>query len=308
MFARLRNASRALKTAAGAIALALALTALPPHAHAETRITVFGASSMQDVLVDLARAYRTRHPETRIEFSFAGTQHLRTQIAHGAPADVFIAADTLHAAAMHDEGLIDAPVVFAKNRLALIARAGWIVPHQALDIAATLRGGLAGSPEAGERPGGVAGAIADPSDLGRVRTALQSLLRKGARVVLADSTVPAGRYARRALDLMSTDPVLGASFRARVAMNVVSHETNVRAVLAKVALGEADAGFVYETDVRAAPEKIGHLILPEPWNVNAEYAAAVVSASGSREAAASFVAFLSGDYARSILRRHGFTW
>jgi molybdate transport system substrate-binding protein len=286
----------------------LAFTCAAPAQAADTRLTVFAASSLQEALRDLGRAYRTRHPETRIEFSFAGTLALRAQIEHGAPADLFVSADTLHAGALHRARRVHAPVVFAKNRLALVTRGGWIVTPGALDIAMTLRGGLSGAPEAGDRPTGTAGALPDRSNLGPARTVMQSLLREGTRIVLADSTVPAGRYAREALERMSRDPVLGAAFRRRVEARVVSHEANVRAVLAKVVLGEADAGFVYETDLRTVGGKVGHAAIPDPWNVEALYAVAVVGTSKQTEAAESFAAFLTGDFARSILRRHGFSW
>ncbi len=290
--------------------LALCLAAmLPARAASAERLTVFAASSMQETMRDIGRAFRARHPGVEFDYSFAGTSTLRTQIEHGAPADVFVSADTLHAAALHRAGLSGAPQRFATNRLVLITRRGWIVPPASLDQAASLRSGFGGAPGGGgDAPAGAAGTVADPSALGRVRHVLKSLTRPGARIVVADSTVPAGRYTARALGRMAQDPLLGEAFRHAVNAHVASRETSVRAVLAKVMLGEADGGFVYATDALAASSPIGVTPLPPAYAVEAEYAAAVVRGSKQAERAAAFVAFLQGDFARSILRRHGFGW
>jgi molybdate transport system substrate-binding protein len=294
-----------------AVVAALALSAavgLVFPAHAATRLTVYAASSTQDVLRDIGRAFRTRHEGVEIDFSFAGTSTLRAQIEHGAPADVFVSADTMHAAALHRAGLSGPPARFATNRLVLVTRRGWIVPPAVLDVAQSLHGVSGGAPGGGDAPAGAAGTVADRSDLGRVRNVLKSLARPGARIVLADSSVSAGRYAARALERMAADPLLGAGFRAAIETNVASRESSVRAVLARVALGEADAGFVYATDALAAASPVGVTALPPEYAVRAEYTAAVVTGSRRRDMAAAFVEFLGGDYARSILRRHGFAW
>ncbi len=78
----------------------------------------------------------------------------------------------------------------------------------------------------------------------------------------------------------------------------------MRAVLAKVRLGEADAGFVYATDVRGAGEGMEALALPV--DVAVEYEIAVVRAARAPGAAAAFVALVLGERGQAILRRHGF--
>jgi molybdate transport system substrate-binding protein len=87
--------------------------------------------------------------------------------------------------------------------------------------------------------------------------------------------------------------------------NVVSREPNVRSVLAKVELGEADAAVVYESDARSS-RRVRSIAIPSAANVVAEYPAAVVSASTSRAAGAGFVRFLESAQAKAILRKHGF--
>jgi len=135
--------------------------------------------------------------------------------------------------------------------------------------------------------------------------ALGDLVRPGTRVVVAGPTVPAGRYTLEALSRLDHVPGWGPGFSARVQANVVSQETSVRAVLAKVLLGEADAGFVYRTDA-AGSDRVLPLELPELARVTAEYPVALVNGTLHPEAAASFLAFLLGQPGREILARHGF--
>jgi molybdate transport system substrate-binding protein len=298
---------RVLRVWAALVAV-IVLGGAPDESHAAKRLTIYAASSMQDVLRDIGRAFRSRHSGVEIDFSFAGTATLRTQIVHGAPADVFVSADTVHATALFKAGLTEAPARFATNQLVVVTRRGWIVPPASLDLAQNLRSGFGAAPGGGDAPSGAAGTVADRTDLGRVRNVLKSLTRRGKRIVLADVAVPAGRYAVLSLDRMAADPLLGPPFKSAVESNVVSRETSVRAVLAKVSLGEADAGFVYATDARAASAPVGITELPPAYAVEAAYAAAVVTGSRQAIIAEAFVAFLGGDYARSILRRHGFGW
>ena len=119
---------------------------------------------------------------------------------------------------------------------------------------------------------------------------LPDLGRDGLKVVLADPAVPAGRYATQVLE------------RAGVVVRPVSLELDVKAVAAKVAAGEADAGIVYVTDVR--PE--ARIDIPDAGNVVATYPVAVVRATGDRARAQAFVDRLLGAAGRSALGAHGF--
>jgi molybdate transport system substrate-binding protein len=134
---------------------------------------------------------------------------------------------------------------------------------------------------------------------------LGDLARPGIRIVVAGETVPVGRYTTQLLGKMNAAGLWGDDFHARFTANVVSRETNVRAVLAKVALGEADAGVVYRTDVATA-EGVAVLEIPERVNVIATYPIAVVSRTESPDLAAAFVELVSGPDGQAVLRRHGF--
>lgn len=130
----------------------------------------------------------------------------------------------------------------------------------------------------------------------------EDLAAPGVRLVLAGEDVPAGRYARAALALAEGDGAYGTDFAGRVLANVRSNETNVRAALAKVELGEADAAIVYATDLAGA-NGVRAVPVPERFQVAAEYRIALLSGS---DAAATFVAFATSPEGAATLARHGF--
>jgi molybdate transport system substrate-binding protein len=147
--------------------------------------------------------------------------------------------------------------------------------------------------------------VVTPARAPRVH-ALEDLAAPGVSIVLADAEVPVGRYARRTLDLMKESERFGPAFVEGVFANVVSEETNVRAVLAKVSLGEADAGFVYRTDVAAAARRVNVIPIPEPWVVTAEYVAGACTEARAPGPARAFLAYLAGPEAQAVLRKYGF--
>ncbi|MFD4016295.1 molybdate ABC transporter substrate-binding protein [Streptomyces sindenensis] len=114
------------------------------------------------------------------------------------------------------------------------------------------------------------------------------------KVVLAAPEVPVGRYGKQILDAHKTE------------VRPVSQEPNVRAVLSKVELGEADAGLVYRTDAATATDKVDAIEVPDAQNAIASYPAATLKASKHSEAATAFVAWLSTPEAQKILQGAGF--
>ena len=123
------------------------------------------------------------------------------------------------------------------------------------------------------------------------------LRRHGVKLVVAAPGVPVGDYTRVVLRRLDESSVL---------RNVVSVENDVRDVLAKVALGEADAGFVYATDARTAPRKVTVLRLPVWARPNVAYGIAVVTASSHRAEAAAYLRMLLGKRAQATFRDYGF--
>ncbi|MGK5732470.1 molybdate ABC transporter substrate-binding protein [Streptomyces sp. URMC 124] len=121
---------------------------------------------------------------------------------------------------------------------------------------------------------------------------LSDLSRSDLKVVLAAPEVPVGRYSKKILDAQ------------HVTVKPVSQEPNVRAVLSKVSLGEADAGIVYVTD--ATKDKVATVTVPDDQNAVASYPAATLKTSKHKSEAADFVKWLSTNDAQKLLRTAGF--
>ncbi|MFJ3582254.1 molybdate ABC transporter substrate-binding protein [Streptomyces sp. NPDC090127] len=123
---------------------------------------------------------------------------------------------------------------------------------------------------------------------------LKDLADTKLKIVLAAPEVPAGKYSKQVLDAQ------------KITVKPVSQEPNVRAVLSKVELGEADAGLVYKTDAATAADKVDAVEIPDAQNAIAQYPAATLKDSKNAEAAAAFVAWLSSPEGQKILQDAGF--
>ena len=236
----------------------------PSARHVE--LTVLGAASLKDVLAAVAEAYASVDATVSIVISTDSSAALETQIEQGAPADVFLSADTRHPQALLDEGLAMEPlVVFAANELAIIVPA--------------------------DNPAG----ITSPADLAR----------HGIDVIAAGDEVPISGYARMLVENLARQPGYPADFAASYAANVASREDNVKAILGKVELGQGDAGIVYATDA-AATSGVTTIDIPAGANVPATYGGVVVASSRDEEAAKAFLAWLAGRDGSSVLAGFGF--
>ena len=123
---------------------------------------------------------------------------------------------------------------------------------------------------------------------------LDDLARSDLKVVLAAPDVPAGRYAKQVLD------------QAGVSVQPVSQEDNVKAVVTKVSLGEADAGIVYVTDVTAGGDKVQGVDIPREQNVVATYPIATVKAGKAQDKAQAFMDLVLSDQGQQVLSKYGF--
>ncbi|MEW2352694.1 molybdate ABC transporter substrate-binding protein [Spirillospora sp. NPDC029432] len=135
--------------------------------------------------------------------------------------------------------------------------------------------------------------VVRPGNPRRIR-GLSDLTRPGLRVALAASAVPAGRYARKIF--------AGAGITVRSS----AEEISVRAVLDRVRTGEADAGLVYITDLKAAGVAASSVPIPALENVTATYAAGAVKESANEKEAARFVSWLTSPVARQLFNKYGF--
>jgi molybdate transport system substrate-binding protein len=231
-----------------------------------TSITVLAASSLQAAFTAAAKVYEGSHPNTTLTFGFDASSALRTKIEQGAPADLFASADLINAQRLLEDGFAIGPMQrFAGNWLAIVI------------------------------PSNNPAHIDSPLDLAR----------PGVRLVAAGEDVPISGYAMQLISALARQPGYPLGFATQVAANVASREDNVAAVVAKVALGEGDAGIVYQTDA-VASSNLREIPIPAGANVSVSYAAVVVKGSTQPDAARAFLAWLSGSDGQAVLARFGF--
>ena len=233
---------------------------------AATQLTVYGAASLKGALEKVKVAYEAAVPGTRLTISTDSSATLETQIEQGAPADVFLSADTKNPQKLVDGGFAAGDLVaFAGNRLTVVVPA--------------------------DNPAG----IRTPTDLAKA----------GVRIIAAGDEVPITRYASELVANLAKEAGYPAGFAAAYTSNVVSKEDNVKALIAKVELGEGDAGIVYETDAKAST-KAATVPVPDTANVPATYAGVVVKESANAVAARAFLDWLAGPEGQRILAGFGF--
>jgi molybdate transport system substrate-binding protein len=133
----------------------------------------------------------------------------------------------------------------------------------------------------------------NPADIHSV----YGLRRKPVKLVVAGAAVPVGSYTRTVLRKMGLSSVLS---------KVVSQETDVRAVTGKVALGQADAGFVYMTDARSVADRVSVIRIPAWAQPRVRYEIAVVSKSSKKAAAQAWIKTLLSKKGQAVLQRFGF--
>jgi molybdate transport system substrate-binding protein len=255
----------------GAVCLfSLAAAPLGAQTSAAPRtITVYAAASLTEAFQELATRMEQDSAPTRVRYNFAGSQQLAVQLEQGAHADVFAPADQRWMDYVRERHLTaGTPKVFAHNRLV------GIVPR---------------------------------SNPGRIDE-LQDLARRGVKLVIGAEAVPVGKYTREMLRRLGRRAGFPPAYGDSVLANVVSQEENVKSVVAKVQLGEADAAIVYRSDVTPrVAASLTLLEIPEDANVMASYPVTLLRASTDSAAANAFVALLLGPEGRRILARHGLT-
>jgi molybdate transport system substrate-binding protein len=236
------------------------------RSEATVDLTVFAAASLSGVMDKVKPAYESTHPGTTLSVSTDSSAALEAKIEQGAPADVFLSADTANPEKLVQKGLAAGePVVFAVNELAIVVASG------------------------------NSGGITTPADLAR----------SGVKVIAAGDEVPVTKYALQLVDNLAKEPGYPTDFAAAYGRNVVSKEDNVKAVIGKIELGEGDAAIVYATDAKAST-KVTTVGIPEGANVKASYAGAVVGASGHLHAARTFLGWLTSPDGQAILTSFAF--
>jgi molybdate transport system substrate-binding protein len=229
-------------------------------------LTIYGAASLKGVLDKVKTAYEAANPGSTLTISTDSSATLETQIEQGAPADVFLSADTTNPKKLVDEGLVaGAAVTFAGNKLTII------VPTA--------------------NPAG----IKTPADLAKT----------GIKVIAAGEAVPITKYATQLVANLAKEAGYPADFAAKYTANVASKEDNVKAIVAKIELGEGDAGIVYVTDAKAST-KVTTVDVPAAAKVPATYTGVVVKPSRNATAAQAFLTWFAGPDGQAILSTFGF--
>ena len=215
----------------------------------------------------MATAFQQANPNAKLTFNFGASSQLATQLGQGAKADAFASADqTQMDNAKKADAIGGQDVVFARNRLVVIT----------------------------------------PKDNPKQIAAVKDLAKDGVKFVTAQPTVPIGQYTAQMLDKAVADPAYGADFKTKVVANTVSQEDNVRQVVSKVQLGEADAAVVYSTD--ATPQvrdQLQIIQVPDPLQTLATYPIAVAKGDNAAGGEA-FAAYVVGPPGQATLAKWGF--
>jgi molybdate transport system substrate-binding protein len=236
-------------------------------APSQTTLQVFAAASLSDAFTEIGRKLEQQRPGLTVRLNFAGSQQLATQIEQGSAADVFASADERWMSHVGERGLLSGePAIFARNRLVVILPA---------------------------------------TNPARIRR-LQDLARGGVKLVLGADAVPVGRYSRILLRNLARDPAFGRDFAVLALRNVVSEEENVKSVVGKVQLGEADAGIVYRSDVTPSVARFVRVVeIPGSASVLAAYPIALLRDAKEPDAARAFVGLVLSREGQQVLERRG---
>lgn len=257
---------------------AMPTTAIPATTEAPTAteapvqartLTVLAAASLTESFTEIGALFESKNPGVTVQFSFAGSQALEEQLEQGAAADVFASASKKYMTAAITAGRVNEAdsQLFATNRLVVI------IPK--------------------ENTAGI--------------TSLADLAKPGIKIDLADKAVPVGQYSLDFLDKAAASADYGEAYKTAVLANVVSYEENVKAVVTKISLGEADAGIVYVTDITSdVTDKVSTIEIPDDLNTVAYYPIAPISDSANADLAKAFVELVMSPEGQAILAKYGF--
>ncbi len=232
-------------------------------------LVVFTAASLTGAFSEIAEMYED---ETGIKVvsNFDGSQALRTQIEHGAYADVFASANNKQMNALKDLGLMNnsSVSIFTRNKLSLI------IPKD------------------------------NPAEISNLR----DIVKPGVKIVIGTKDVPVGDYALQIIDKLGNDSAYGPEYKEKVLANIISQETNVNYVVTKIALGEADVGFAYVSDVTLElSSRVSQIEITDEYNIIAEYPIGITTESRYASEALDFINLVKSEEGRAVLERYGFS-
>ena len=250
------------------LVLAMTIVILCAGAEEPKELTVFCGAGLTGAFDEIGQLYENASGVS-VEFNFDGVPALRAQIEQGAYADVLVSANLKHMNALKAEGHINNNTVkiFAENKVAIVV------------------------------PNGNPANIANLTDLAR----------PGVKILIGTKDLPAGDYTRQVLDKLANDSEYGPEFKEKVMANIVSEETTVNLIVSKVALGEADAGFAFMSDV--SPDMVGKvtkILIPDKYNVVGDFPVGVLSQSKYPQEAQALIDVIMSKKGQAILDKYGF--
>lgn len=224
------------------------------NANKENVLIVYAAASLTDTFIQMGDDFEAANDHVEVRFNFGGSSQLAAQINNGAPGDVFASANVAQMSVVEEAGNIEgASQLFATNSLVAIV------------------------------------STSTDAEIDR----LSDLQNDGVMYITTVEGVPIREYTNTVLNNFSTPDLYGEDFSAAVFENLVSEESDVRQVVVKVSLGEADAAIVYASDVTPdVADTLRVIPIPAEYNVVATYPIAVLSGSKDKELAQRFVAFV----------------
>ncbi len=256
--------------AVAAVALLLSLGfAIKAEAKQRQELQVFAASSLTEALTEVKQVFEKSHPDAEVKTSFGGSSVLRFQVEQGATPEVFESADEANIKALWQKGYIAGKYrPLAYNSLTVIV------------------------------PAANRANINSPQDLAR----------PGVVLVGCAPEVPIGTYTLEVLDKLEKSGKFGKGFKERAQANFRSLEPNVKGIVAKVALGDADAGICYVSDVSPEVAKQVKVIpIPEKYNVRSSLYVGLVKGCRNPDLGRRFIDFSLSPAGQAIFSRHGLT-
>ncbi|MYE26361.1 MAG: molybdate ABC transporter substrate-binding protein [Chloroflexi bacterium] len=251
------------------LALSLAVWNGGAQDQQRTSLTIYAATSLTDVFEEIRDAFAKVNPDVEVLLNFASSSTLAAQLSAGAPADIFASANEL--------------------QMENVVKAGRVKEE---DVETFAHNRLA---------------LIVPADNPANVDTFEELAENGVLLVLAAPGTPIRAYTDAMLTSYNVER--GEDFRARVLANLVSEESNVRQVVARVALGEADAGVVYQSDALGdIVDRVITIPIAERHNQLASYPIAPLTDAANPGLAESFLRFIRSEKARGFLAAHGFCW
>jgi len=230
-------------------------------------IQVLAASSQTEAFTEIKTVFEKAHPNVTVNLSFASSSSLRAQIENGAKPEVFASADEKNIKIPAGNGLID----------------GEYVPYSHNHVVVIL-------PKANKA---------------NINT-LADLAKAGVRLVGCDPQVPIGNYTSQVIKKLDDSGKYGAGFATKINANMKSIEPNVKAVVTKVVMGDADAGFCYASDVtKNVVDDLIVLQIPKEYDVMATAYIGVVKDCPSPELGREFIATVLSDEGQAIMKKLG---